>query len=246
MAAMNIDLVEAVVSAAMGTLSRDGFLDMHDLVTMLTTDSIPLDKLPTGPKENVYFIVDNHDNLLRRRQGKKCTFADDCGPWNHKTAKNVIEFFVRAPGGRLVKVTHKNKQYCLHHKVNGKFLHVPLEPQPDPSTVLRVHLSYSKHVTGPGYCKRVIWLEQQGIELPSNAMYEYKGRFPGWDLIQLAQKERGKKKGDKNIVRAQVYFFYSFYNFYNTFGHTFFYSKILLSLTACFFTFLLQVLYYHL
>ena len=32
-------------------------------------------------KENVYFVVDNKENMQRRQKGQLCQFWDDCSPW---------------------------------------------------------------------------------------------------------------------------------------------------------------------
>ena len=55
--------------------------------------------IPQGVKENTYFLVENHENIEKRRQGKKSNFEDDCGAWSSKLLSTKKTLFHYAGGG---------------------------------------------------------------------------------------------------------------------------------------------------
>ena len=69
------------------------FLSTDELAEILlapesTTDYSSNSNLPQGVKENVYFVVDNTNNISKRNRGKKSMFPDDCGAWSSSRSTN--------------------------------------------------------------------------------------------------------------------------------------------------------------
>ena len=65
--------------------SRQGpqFLSLEMAIHLITNYEIhAVESVPRGIKENVYFLVENQQNINRWQAGKHCEFWDDCGSWN--------------------------------------------------------------------------------------------------------------------------------------------------------------------
>ena len=164
-------------SLPMGPGLKPMFLDVDTAVSRLRdTDNDAFDYTPHGIKENQYFIIDNANNVDRRRSGLQSQFWDDCGSWVGGGPSNKT-IFLSVPGQRLKKVVFKNGQYCLERQRNKATVHIPVEPQPDPTNILTVRRYYAKHSVSPSYEKRVTWIEDASG--PHCAIYEYRGQFPG-------------------------------------------------------------------
>jgi len=87
------------------------------------------DEVPRGPKENVWFIVDNKTNVQRREAGKKGVNWNDCGVWSSKDGRVLTTHYVRV-GTSLSVVKMQDGKVCKRQVVNGKCVLVPLQEQP--------------------------------------------------------------------------------------------------------------------
>lgn len=134
------------------------------------------DRIPTGPKENVYFLINNQTNVESRSKGSKSSFEDDCGAWDSTKAPTLKTTFVTDNLNNLKHVVVKNGLLCLKKQVDGTQQCVPLEPQPDPISVLTVFRHYATLKSDKTYKKRVTWLENS---IDQVALVEYTGTFPG-------------------------------------------------------------------
>ena len=93
-----------------GAKSQNKFLDIENIVQILTEDYIdPPQCVPRGLKENVYFVVDNKENLQRRQNGQLSQFWDDCGPWlsGGPSNKTLGQIHVTAGVFKNLSVTRK-------------------------------------------------------------------------------------------------------------------------------------------
>ena len=64
MAMMTLDLLKS----RQNCLRNGAFLGIIQLVQTLESTSDVLDDVPLGKKEDMYFVVDNTDNLIRRKR----------------------------------------------------------------------------------------------------------------------------------------------------------------------------------
>ena len=105
-------------------------------------------RIPHGVKSNVYFVVENGCNVLRRQAGKQAAFDDDCGVWKSQragSAKFPYSDGTRAEYSSLRRIfwVAGQQKYCRETKAHGKRTHVPLEPQPDTNHVLTLIRYYA-------------------------------------------------------------------------------------------------------
>ena len=124
--------------------------------------------VPNGIKSNVCFLVSNNENDTRLANGQKRVFYDDCGAWSHTRGFNSV-----IVGDSTKELFEKNGAVCDRKRVNGKEQLVPLNPQPQPSTVRRVTRYYYKLKRCAEYTKRITMLSGCPVYL-----CEYLGAFP--------------------------------------------------------------------
>lgn len=148
-----------------------GFLSMTqclDLLKTLEIDQIMPD-VPGGPKNNVYFLVDNSANIAREIENKQRVFWDDCGAWDqHRT---VTQYYLR---NSLKEIRFVGGKYCTRKKVDGKFVTEVMDEQPAEGQVYEVCRFYAKLKRDNNYKKRSTWLRNG----PPIAVIEYLGVFP--------------------------------------------------------------------
>lgn len=109
--------------------------------------------IPSGIKTDVYFVVDNTENMRRRGKGNRSTFSDDGGIWNTSTGLTPKTYYMRTESGAVKNIVRKHYQFCIAKKEKGKYKYIPLDPQPDASkkvelvrfyTSLKKDYSYKK------------------------------------------------------------------------------------------------------
>lgn len=101
------------------------FLDVYSLCELLQNESSVMQSIPKGVKEDVYFVLENSNNISKRMRGEISNFEDDCGVWNSKVSSTKKTVFHHVDG--MFKVIEmKNCKYCT--KIMKEW--VPLEPQP--------------------------------------------------------------------------------------------------------------------
>ncbi|XP_078689169.1 uncharacterized protein LOC144920713 [Branchiostoma floridae x Branchiostoma belcheri] len=154
------------------------------LVTILLNPG-QVDKLPTcvprGLKEDVAFLVNNHQNYERRLAGKKSELWDDCGSWARGTSPKALIYC----DGYSVRLVTKNSAglYCIPKTQDGRRKQVPLNPQPEEEDIMELQRNYSVSTASNSYTRRVSWLNRfGGSDIPQEcrtALYEYTGTYPG-------------------------------------------------------------------
>ena len=85
------------------------FLNVDELKEVLHQNNDILDEIPRGTKQNVYFIVNNKTNLLRRSVHKHSEFWDDCGVWNTNGPTNK-SYYLKTSGKGLQKVIFETRK----------------------------------------------------------------------------------------------------------------------------------------
>jgi len=159
-----------------------------------------LDLIPFGLKNNVYFIIQNRDNLSQRSKGKRSNFSDDCGVWNGTAGASPKTYYVINASGEL-------KSMCLrkgvfgYEKNKGKKMFVPLDPQPEQCNVLELCRYYTNLKQDSTYKKRVSWL---GLGATSEIdVVEYFGNFPGLS-VHGNSKEKTEYTRTPNVVMQEM------------------------------------------
>ena len=156
------------------------FLAADEVVNILLAEDSVVDclctELPKGRKENVYFVVDNNENIKRRNSGGKSKFPDDCGAWSDSSSTKKHHYVFE--NGSLVYIELKNKLFCKYSKGEKR----PLDPQPKMDDVLILKRYYTSLKRAPDYKKRVTWVEKYPTNNRENskciAVVEYIGIFP--------------------------------------------------------------------
>ena len=142
-----------------GRLSSGQFLDNQNLFRVLfeASDEMILADIPAGPKNNVFFVVDNTSNVNQRSQSKQCKFPDDCGVWisGAGAASPRTTYLVEGCSYRklFVKKIDGERMYCCERRSNGKRVYDPLIPQPPPESLIEIQRMYRSLKRHPSYKK---------------------------------------------------------------------------------------------
>ena len=103
--------------------SLTNFMTPEKLFEVICNELPTASVIPKGPKEDIYFLLDNVDNIKQRNKGKKSDFTDDCGVWNSKITSTKTTYFLFCDN-QLNFVIKKDSAY-------GKMIKkvfTPLEP----------------------------------------------------------------------------------------------------------------------
>jgi len=143
------------------------FLTLSRCVSLLTGDDVTvLPDIPTGVKENVYFVVKrvaDADSLETRDK-----FWDDCGAWSHHHGTKSFHL-----AGSCAEVRQEDDgAYCTRRRVDGKRVNIRMDPQQ--TNVLCIHRMYTKLSRDVCYRRRITYID--GLEV---FLAEYVGSFPG-------------------------------------------------------------------
>ena len=114
--------------------------------------SLYLPTIPSGLKENVYFIVDNERSIDRKENGQKSAFCDDCGVWETDSGTSPKTPYLFNGKGELKKLYLRKKEggeinekvYCFERQVKKKRVYLPLDPQPKADEVVTVQRYYAR------------------------------------------------------------------------------------------------------
>ena len=162
--------------------SRVGdFLNTSELYGVIaSSNSVSVDSIPIGRKENCFFVFKNQDNRDRRQNQLKGRHWDDCGAWESGPTNGVL--FLKSENGSLREIMEKDNLYgtIFQKRIEGKRkrVFVPLDPQPKEENIFKLHRAYSKHAKDANYCRRISWITRS-VDLPLVAVAEYLGIFPG-------------------------------------------------------------------
>ena len=84
-------------------------------------------------------MISNAENEKRLLKSLKRVFYNDCGAWVHVRGSNKV-----VVGDNLKEMYERQNLICDRKRVNGKECLIPIEPQPDPSSVKKVIKYFSK------------------------------------------------------------------------------------------------------
>lgn len=170
---------------AHGNLIYSRFLNVEAILELLqnTDENKTLNSVPLGPKENVYFILNNRGNNMRRAKGMKSEYLDDCGAWVTGKTGSPKCIYIKGSHGRYEIVYLKDDMYCKQKRIQKQLTYMPLDPQPDSDHLLVVCHNYAALKLNESYKRKITWFSKIPNDLPpflkEAAVYEYIGTFPG-------------------------------------------------------------------
>ena len=81
-----------------------------------------------GKKENVYFVVDNKENIQRRNEGKHSQYWDDRGTWEVKGTTDKTPLLERN-NGEYMRVRMKGNMYCVKQQKDREVFYEQVQHQ---------------------------------------------------------------------------------------------------------------------
>ncbi|CAC5358387.1 unnamed protein product [Mytilus coruscus] len=77
-------------------------LDAEGLLSTLLDHQLEIvETIPHGYKDNVFCLLDNSENILRKQNSQASYYADDCGSWDTHSARSMKTDFIFMPNGDL-------------------------------------------------------------------------------------------------------------------------------------------------
>lgn len=180
-----------------------GFLDTSTVISHLLKDTPGLPHIPSGSKDNVFFVIDNKVNLEERSNKKRSAFSDDRGVWNSSSGASPKTYYLLHENGDLSILYLRNGVYCVKKQVNKRLEFRPLQPQPEKEQTVVLHRYYTTHKLNKGYKKKVTWLGEGGLE-SSLAFVEYVGKFSGLGPHGKSQSQDTKYTRIPDYVMTEV------------------------------------------
>ena len=148
------------------------FLPTKQLIQLLTScdKSLACSSIPSGIKENKYFVVENKENQKRKKQGLRQKFIDDCGAWI-KVAY-FKSYYMRE---NMEQIYFYKNEFCRRNTTGYK----TVDPQPKQCEVFTVVRYISKSKTNSTFQRRICWLDSTSDNYQPIFVAEYLGKFKG-------------------------------------------------------------------
>jgi len=149
-------------------LPRPDGLTTEEVIQLLhspSDDVVVVPCIPKGPKNNVYCLMDNHENQKREARGQNSAFSDDCGAWQTSKSKSSISPYV-SDGQNGLKRTFwvaSQQAYCSEMRAVGKRIYIPMDPQPSPDTVIKIKRYYVTLAASNEYRRRITTLVESNV-----------------------------------------------------------------------------------
>ncbi|KAG0722056.1 hypothetical protein GWK47_045185 [Chionoecetes opilio] len=165
------------------------FLTLQQVFEILKNTDKTFACIPSGEKSNVYFVIQKVSEAKRRKVNVGNPFSDDCGRWDH-TLSTTSNSYVVLDNERVPRVVYlKKNDYCYEDCSNGIVHWIPLKPQPEKSTVIKL-VRHCATLKGCDSFRRQITCVVGG-DFHSKAVVEYCGRQP--PAIMVHEKVRNKR-----------------------------------------------------
>ena len=171
-----LDVTEISVSHPYQNPTENGinnFLNTEEQYCLVkNSQAVDLTCIPRGIKENVFFLINDRQNVERRNLGKKSEYPDDCGAWDGAKSSTKTEYFIKQNSKlRMIKRRTDGTYFVIAKKEE-----IALSPQPSSDEVIIVKRLYSKLKRDPSYKRRITYFVS-GIS-PDVAVVEYLGSYP--------------------------------------------------------------------
>ncbi|KAK7480173.1 hypothetical protein BaRGS_00028558 [Batillaria attramentaria] len=144
-------------------ITGSGFMPIKDVFQVLTKAKDPLPSIPRGRKNDVYFVVDNSRNT--RHPTRRNYFSDDCGLYKQRCGTTCKNWYLYKDG-TICALNKVGGKYCKETKlvtktVQGKPVKevtwIPMDPQPEASSLILLHRYYAMLQCDPYYRRRISW-----------------------------------------------------------------------------------------
>ena len=201
-----LDVTEISVSHPYQNPTENGinnFLNTEEQYCLVkNSQAVDLTCIPRGIKENVFFLINDRQNVERRNLGKKSEYPDDCGAWDGAKSSTKTEYFIKQNSKlRMIKRRTDGTYFVIAKKEE-----IALSPQPSSDEVIIVKRLYSKLNRDPSYKRRIIYFVS-GIS-PDVAVVEYLGSYPknvphGNSLNNSARYRRVNSK-QKALIKNEL------------------------------------------
>ena len=117
------------------------FLKVEEMLYILEGPIFTLQEIPVGRKDGMYFIIDDTINVERRKNNNQSQYWDDCGVWRYSSTPPT-PFVFRNDKWRSLRL--RRGIYCKLKNKNKQAEYIPLDPQPQPDYVVKLHRLYQK------------------------------------------------------------------------------------------------------
>lgn len=169
------------------------FLQLNQIIDILRSTDKVLDSVPLGEKNNVFFVLEDPKIALRKRMNMRTEYHDDCGVWDSQKGKTA-NTYVTFCGGNLRTVSLKDGLFCSNSRKKGASYWIPLDPQPDRDTMVKVHRYYTTLKGDDNYRRRITCVS--GGEFHDRVVVEYAGIRTG------PGTSHGNSKSAKEYMRT--------------------------------------------
>lgn len=137
------------------------FMDIEQTLTIMKGPYTALERIPLGRKDGMYYVLDNTENIEKRKKGQRSDFWDDCGTWTKASTPNTVYLY---RNDKLTSIRTKQGQYCVLRQVKNKSGYIPIEPQPNEEEVITVRRLYqtlkATSEEKEQFKRRVTWIEK--------------------------------------------------------------------------------------
>lgn len=150
------------------------FLSSNALSQTLTDiEAEVLVHMPEGIKQNVYCVMNNKENSEQRKEGKRCTFADDCSAWSSAKQPSV-KTTRRITNGHPEYVLEDEGTIYYDQQKDLKRSRIPVVPQPPEEELIRLNRKYWYFDANNNFLKRAIWIDGEH-DYPKVTVVQYMG-----------------------------------------------------------------------
>ena len=160
-------------------LNHQTFCSVDDVIKALEKPWHVLQEIPTGPKNDVMFIVDQKG--FQHEHSKDLQYWDDCGQWEHKQ-RTVFSYFLCRKNEPRKSILKRKDGYHFRIQENNKFKYVLIDPQPPLTDILILRRHYSTLKGNTNYKRKITLIRNvpahlnfQSLAL-NYALVEYEGQ----------------------------------------------------------------------
>ncbi|KAL8578090.1 hypothetical protein ACOMHN_055410 [Nucella lapillus] len=165
-------------------LKGTAFLPAQEVFNELISSKDVCPSIPSGRKEDVYFLVDNSRNLKYKH--RRNYFQDDCGRYDQRSGTTCKSYYILLTSNMLQQLMKDKGLYCKESRrvaatensspqggrgrprslSRGRSAGgaeqkvtkwIPMEPQPQDKDVMVLHRYYSSLDCDPTYKRRISW-----------------------------------------------------------------------------------------
>lgn len=175
---------------------RSHFMDLRTITTLIYNAKNPLNQIPTGRKENVFFLINDESNSQRRTGGLRSQHYDDCGAWK---SHGSITHFLDTDDGQRSLVILKDGSYFWSKGKGPTRTFEKVEPQPTENMVMKVHRYYSTSASDISYKRRITQIIDGVVDFKISVV-EYLGKFPGLISHGNAKEKNEYERTNPNVM----------------------------------------------